>query len=228
MNKRSLILNSLIASAFSLVFISCENGTNTKSKPKASDIDTSLSASIDTSSAKAATVPSLTKKEAEAKMKAFLKENSKKYREYGELQEMNLIGGNYDQDGGLDYFYKLSFYPGGDFVYPYHFFYDSKEGKIRELVLNKPTSNMQSIDAKEIKEGKIIGNASIFSALNVEIDAFRNVAAEFTIDGNKINCDKKFTPKLKKAEKEIANELAAKEREMMENADAYNSEEVAE
>lgn len=227
MNKK-LILSAIGLTCLSIAFYSCESGSTTKTSAKPSDSDTLSLASRDTSLTAPQPKPSLTKKEAEAKMKAFLKENAKKYREYGEFEDMDLIGGNYDDDGTLDYFYKVSFYPGGDFVYPYHFFYDSKEDKIRELALNKPTSNMESIDAKEIKDGRIIGNAAIWDALSPETIAFRNVAAEFTIEGNKINCDKKFNPKFKKAEKEIANELAAKEREMMENADAYNSEEVAE
>jgi hypothetical protein len=172
-------------------------------------------------------VVSLTKKEAEERMKAFLKENRRKYSDYGEFQDMDLIGGNYTTDGATDYFYSVNFYPGGDYVYTTHFFYESEQDKIRELSINKATDFMKSIDVKEITEGKLIGSADLWSAFSGEHSASRSVNAEFTIEGSKICYDKKYLPKFKKAEKEISNELDQIQQEMMENADGVNSSEDA-
>lgn len=77
-------------------------------------------------------VVSLTEKEAERRMKTFLKENSKKYE--GEFQDMDLIGGNYTKDGALDYFYNVQLYPGGDFVYTTHFFMNPIRIKFVSLI----------------------------------------------------------------------------------------------
>jgi len=166
---------------------------------------------------------SLTEKEAEKRMKTFLKENSRKYE--GEFQDMDLVGGNYTKDGALDYFYNVQFYPGGDFVYTTHFFYESDQDKIRELNINKATDFMKNIDVKKISEGKLIGSAHLWSAFSGEHDAYRSVNAEFTIEGNKIYFDPKYVPKFKKAEKEISSELDQKQKELEEqsiNNEEYN------
>ena len=162
-------------------------------------------------------VVSLTEKEAEKRMKTFLKENSKKYKDYGEFQDMDLVGGNYTKDGALDYFYNVNFYPGGDFVYTTHFFYESDQDKIRELNINKATDFMKNIDVKKITEGKLIGSANLWNAYGIQIDASRTVNAEFTIEGNKIYFDPKYLPKFKKAEKEISIELDQKQQELEES-----------
>ena len=169
-------------------------------------------------------VVSLTEKEAEKRMKTFLKENSRKYKDYGEFEDMDLVGGNYTKDGALDYFYNVKFYPGGDFVYTTHFFYESDKDEIRELNINKATDFMKNIDVKKINEGILIGSANLWNALGIEHDASRSVNAEFTIEGNKIYFDPKYLPKFKKAEKEISNELDQKQKELEEsnNNEEYN------
>jgi len=166
---------------------------------------------------------SLTEKEAEKRMKTFLKENSRKYE--GEFQDMDLVGGNYTKDGALDYFYNVRFYEGGDYVFTTHFFYESDQDKIRELNINKATDFMKNIDVKKISEGKLIGSAHLWSAFSGEHDAYRSVNAEFTIEGNKIYFDPKYVPKFKKAEKEISSELDQKQKELEEqsiNNEEYN------
>jgi hypothetical protein len=162
-------------------------------------------------------VVSLTEKEAEKRMKTFLKENLRKYKDYGEFQDMDFVGGNYTKDGALDYFYNVQFYPGGDFVYTTHFFYESDQDKIRELNINKATDFMKNIDVKKITEGKLIGSANLWNAYGIQIDASRTVNAEFTIEGNKIYFDPKYVPKFKKAEKEISIELDQKQQELEES-----------
>ena len=163
-------------------------------------------------------VVSLTEKEAEKRMKTFLKENSKKYKDYGEFQDMDLVGGNYTKDGALDYFYNVNFYPGGDYVYTTNFFYESDQDKIRELSINKASDFMKNIDVKKITEGKLIGSANLWNAFSGEHSASRSVNAEFTIEGNKIYFDPKYLPKFKKAEKEISSELDQKQKELEEQS----------
>jgi hypothetical protein len=170
-------------------------------------------------------IVSLTKKEAETKMKSFLKENARKYKEYGEFEDMELVGGNFNSDGATDYFYKVNFYPGGDFVYPTHFIFDSEVNEIRELKLSNASAYLHSVDAKSVADGKIIGSGFVWHALGMDLEAYRSVNAEFTIDGNKINYDKKYLTKFKKAEKEINLELEQKQQEMMENMEEENTSE---
>lgn len=166
---------------------------------------------------------SLTKTEAEKLMRNFLKENSKTYKDYGEIQDLFLVSGNYNNDDKLDFFYTINFYPGGDFIYPTHFFYNSMLDNIQELKMNKTIEFIQSIDVTDINLGKLLGSASIWNAISGEHIASRSVKAEFTIEGNKISCDNKYMPAFKKAQKEIDKELERMEKEMMEEADAFNS-----
>jgi hypothetical protein len=73
-----------------------------------------------------------------------------------------------------------------------------------------------------MKQGKLIGEANIWSAFSGEHMASRTVKAEFMIDDKKINCDKKYLSALSKAQKEINVELEQMEQELMENAGAHN------
>lgn len=168
-------------------------------------------------------IVSLTDDEAKELIKKFLKDNDRMYKEYGEIEDLYLVGGNYNNDGALDYFYTVGFFPGGDFIYFTHFFYDSEQNKITELKMNKSIEFVSSIDVKEISLGKLIGEAYIWSAFSGEHMASRFVKAEFKLDGDKITCDEKYIPAFKKAQKEIQKELEKMEREMMEEADAFNS-----
>jgi len=167
-------------------------------------------------------VISLSKNEAEVRIRKFLKENSKIYADYGGLEGVYLVGGNYTQDGLEDYFYTVDFYPGGDFIYSTHFFYYSEQDEILELKMSKSIEFVKSIDVKEMKQGKLIGEANIWSAFSGEHMASRTVKAEFMIDDKKINCDKKYLSALSKAQKEINVELEQMEQELMENAGAHN------
>jgi hypothetical protein len=218
MKKITFIFTLAIASAL----FSC-GGSNEKLDPKTSQTDTTT-AQVSTKTIEEPII-SLTLEEAKQRMRAFLKENKRKYIDYGTVEENYLMSGNYTKDGALDYFYTVHFYPGGDFIYPTHFFYDSEKDAIRELELGKGPDAFQHIVVKKITEGKLFGNAVIWSAFSGEHAASKDVKAEFTIDGNKINVDPKFFPALYNAEKKVLQELEQMEREMMEAADAYNAEE---
>jgi hypothetical protein len=207
-----------------LYLVSCSNSNEKKSKTPLVKKDKVVNEKGKNDASKKSVV-SLTKKEAETKMKAFLKENARKYKEYGEFEDMELVGGNFNSDGALDYFYKVNFYPGGDFVYPTHFIFDSEVNEIRELKLSNASAYLHSVDAKSVADGKIIGSGFVWHALGIDLEAYRSVNAEFTIDGNKINYDKKYLTKFKKAEKEINLELEQKQQEMMENMEEENTSE---
>ena len=218
------ILNLCLSLLVGISINSCGGPEEPKAIKKYPEKDT-LTVKNEISEPEEKSVVSLTEKEAEKRMKTFLKENSRKYKDYGEYQDMDLVGGNYTKDGALDYFYNVNFYPGGDFVYTTHFFYESDQDKIRELNINKATDLMRSIDVKKITEGKLLGSAYLFNALGIEYDASRSVNAEFTIEGNKIYFDPKYLPKFKKAEKEISSELDQKLKEIEEesiNNEEYN------
>jgi hypothetical protein len=216
------ILNLSLSLLVGMALNSCGGSEDPKTTENNTKKD-SLTVKNEITEAEEKPVVSLTEKEAEKRMKTFLKENSRKYE--GEFQDMDLVGGNYTKDGALDYFYNVQFYPGGDFVYTTHFFYESDQDKIRELKINKATDFMKNIDVKKISEGKLIGSAHLWSAFSGEHDAYRSVNAEFTIEGNKIYFDPKYVPKFKKAEKEISSELDQKQKELEEqsiNNEEYN------
>ena len=107
---RKVYLKSIaIILATPLFFTNCGGSSDTTTTEKKSDKDT-LTVKNKYKEVKEKPIVSLTEKEAEAKMRTFLKENSRKYREYGEFQDMDLVGGNYNADGAFDYFYKVNFY----------------------------------------------------------------------------------------------------------------------
>jgi hypothetical protein len=218
MKKITFIFILAIASAL----FSC-GGSNEKADPKTSQTDTTTAQVSKKTIEKP--IINLSLGQAKQRMKAFLKENKQKYKDYGTVEDNYLIGGNYTKDGALDYFYTVNFYPGGDYVYPTHFLYDSEKDAIRELELGKGPNAFQHIVVKRITEGKIFGNAVIWSAFSGEHAASKDVKAEFTIDGNKINVDPKFFPALYNAEKKVIQELEQMESEMMEEIDAYSSDE---
>jgi hypothetical protein len=215
-------LSSIYTLALTSLLFSC-GGYNESADQKTAQTDT-LSAEVSTKTIEEPIV-SLSMEQAKERKKAILKANNRKYKDYGTVEENDLIAGNYTKDGALDYFYTVHFYPGGDFVYPTHFFYDSQKDAIRELELGKGPNAFQHIVVKKITEGKLYGNAVIWSAFSGEHTASKEVKAEFTIDGNKVNVVPTFLPALNKAEKKVLQELEKMEREMMEESDAYSSEE---
>lgn len=173
-------------------------------------------------------IVSLTQSEAKELLKKYLKDNPGVYPQYGEIVDIHLVGGKYTKDEVLDYFYYVEFViqMGGGTLYPAYFFYNSEVGKIEELTESKKIDFIYYIDVKEISSGKLIGAAKFHQddGSSGEFSASRSVKAEFKIEGNKITCDEKYLPAFKKAQKEIQKELEKMEREMMEEADAYNSE----
>ena len=216
------ILNLSLSLLVGMVLNSCGGSDESKTTENNTKKD-SLTVKNEITEPEEKPVVSLTEKEAEKRMKTFLKENSRKYE--GEFQDMDLVGGNYTKDGALDYFYNVRFYEGGDYIFTNHFFYESDQDKIRELNINKATDFMKNIDVKKITEGKLTGSAHLWSAFSGEHDAYRSVNAEFTIEGNKIYFDPKYLPKFKKAEKEISSELDQKQKELEEeyiNNEEYN------
>jgi hypothetical protein len=222
-NNLNIIITGLV---LSLSTLSC---SEKKSKTEDQNVikNTEAKTEIDTIS-ETPKIASMTKSESIDKLKQFLKKNSKKYNDYGEIEEIKSTGGDYNGDGVLDFIYTVNFYPGGDYIHPSNFYYDSKKGEFSELTLSTPLKILNNINANEIKEGKISGTAELFSAFDGEHSAIRSVNAEFTVKDSKIFCDKSFLPKFKKAEKSIQKELDQLQQDLFDNADAYNSDAEAE
>jgi hypothetical protein len=151
----------------------------------------------------------LTQEEAEFRMREFLNENTQKYKNYGELETINLIGGNYTKDGVHDYFYNIRFWGGGDYVSTSYFFYDSEQDKIRELTKGMEIDDyMVNININEIIEGKLIGSFDLWKILGGEDNVdLRTFNSEFTIEENLIIVEKKHQSLFKDAKKEISNGL---------------------
>jgi len=152
--------------------------------------------------------PGLTENEAKEKLRAYIRKNKGKYNDYGEIQGIDVIGGNYTNDGVIDYFYSVGFFPGGDYVHTTHFIYESDTEIIRELEIDKSNSlhYFSNIEPKELKEGMIVGEAFFFDG-DGETGVSKTIDAEFFIQGDKITFDKKYIGKFKKAQEQIDREM---------------------
>jgi len=203
MKKNTIIFGVFIFAVVNI--ISC-GGANNNTMESASSRDSPLP-SRDIKMVENAPKFSLTKDEATKRMQSFLQENHEKYSNYGEVQEIELTGGNYTSDGVLDYFCVVHFYPGGDWVYPLNFFYESDKDKVRELTFGNGPEILQTIALDNISEGRLIGKAIMWLATSGVDFAKREIDAEFTLQGNKIFVNIKYLPLLSKAEKEILKEL---------------------
>lgn len=225
MKKPNLKL-TLASILLSITTISCiENETKTQEKNGLKKLEEKVETEVISDSPK---ITSMTNPESINRLKQFLKKNTKKFIDYGEIQGIRSVGGDYNEDGVLDYIYTVEFYPGGDYIHPSNFFYDSKLDEIFELSIKSPISTLSYIEAKEIVKGKIIGTGELFDAIDGENAAVRSVKAEFNIKESKITFENAFLGKFKKAEKEITKELDKIQQDKMDNADAYNSEAEAE
>jgi len=216
-----LICSSIVVS---LTINACGNSEKNneqkvETQPKTSE-NTETTDSFDAAPKKV----SMTKAESIGKLRAYLRSNTKKYVDYGEIEDIISVGGNYSDDGVLDYLFTVNFYPGGDYIHPTNFYYNSELDEFRELTLSTPLALLNNINAKEIKPGKIIGTGELFDAFDGEHSAIRSVKAEFSLNGSKIVCENSFLPKFKKAKKDIAKELEQIQQDLFDNADAYNSE----
>jgi len=219
-NKIVVIIASLIF--IIITMIGCGDGSKkdmqTKNKTEKESV-----VPKETKQPEVKTIVSLTNKEARARMELFLKENRRKYKEMGDVEEIKLVGGDYSNDGALDYFFTVGFFAGGDFVIYHNFFFESDLDKIRELNVNIAGVNCYNIIyAKKISEGMITGVVDLWKATSSDNVATRSVKAEFSITGNKIKIDKKFVPKFKKAEVEIESEL---EKDIPEEEEYHNGDE---
>lgn len=216
-----LICSSIVVS---LTISACGNSEKNNKQKVEPQTETSENTEITSPSDAAPKKVSMTKAESISKLRAYLRANTKKYVDYGEIEDIISVGGNYSDDGVLDYLFTVNFYPGGDYIDPTNFYYDSELDEFKELTLSAPLSLLNNINAKEIKKGKIIGTGELYDAFDGEHSAVRSVKAEFSINGSKIVCEKSFLPKFKKAQKDIAKELDQIQQDLFDNADAYNSE----
>ena len=216
-----LICSSIVVS---LTISACGNSEKNNEQKVEPQSETSENTETTSPSDAAPKKASMTKAESISKLKDYLRSNTKKYADYGEIEDIISVGGNYSDDGVLDYLFTVNFYPGGDYIHPTNFYYDSELDEFKELTLSAPLSLLNNINAKEIKKGKIIGTGELFDAFDGEHSAIRSVKAEFSINGSKIVCENSFLPKFKKAQKDIAKELDQIQQDLFDNADAYNSE----
>ena len=216
-----LICSSIVVS---LTISACGNSEKNNEQKVEPQLKTSENTETTGSSDAAPKKVNMTKAESISKLRAYLRANTKKYADYGEIEGIISVEGNYSDDGVLDYLFTVNFYPGGDYIDPTNFYYDSELDEFKELTLSTPLALLNNINAKEIKKGKIIGTGELYDAFDGEHSAVRSVKAEFSINGSKIVCEKSFLPKFKKAQKDIAKELDQMQQDLFDNADAYNSE----
>jgi hypothetical protein len=218
---------SLLLAMAALVW-SCGGQESTKKEnPAASEGKDTLTTVKDTVSLEPEVV-SITEKEALKKMRDFIKANRRKYldSDYAEINDVSAVAGDYNADKLTDYFFNVSIDYGGDFLPTYHFLYDSKEQKIREITVVKNPDSFASVDPKALVENKVIGTALLWQALSAEDIASREVKAEFIIKGNKLTIDPKFKKVVLAAHNKVMKEISQMEEQMMQNQNTYEESET--
>lgn len=146
---------------------------------------------------------SLTKEEALKRFNQYLNQNKKKYAEFGDLENIQLSSGDYTGDGALEYFFEAKYYPGGDYVYPEYFYYDSETDQFFHLKKGKESEYIYTYSFKKIEHNLITGSVSLFTAFS-GIDYFtEEVDASFHIENYQIILNKEYLTKLKQAEKTL-------------------------
>jgi hypothetical protein len=162
---------------------------------------------------------SKTKDEVLTLVKDYIKKNKRKLSIEGEIQEYLCVGGDYSGDGLNDFFVTVTYFPGGDFVYPEYFFYssDSEEVSVLKVANSLDKSvheNIHWIQAKRIEKGKVIGKALLMMAWSVEEDFNAEVPCSFAIENNKIVIDKSHSQAFNRANKRIVTQFQERQAEL--------------
>ncbi len=146
---------------------------------------------------------SLTKEEALKRFNQYLNQNKKKYAEFGDLENIQLSSGDYTGDGTLEYFFEAKYYPGGDYVYPEYFYYDSETDHFFYLKKGIESNYINSYSFIKIEHNLITGSVTLFTAFS-GIDYFtEEVKVSFHIVNNQIVLNKEYLTKLKLSEKTL-------------------------
>jgi len=166
---------------------------------------------------------SITEKEALKRMRQFINLNKRKYldSEYAEIEDIVSVSGDYNADMVTDYFFNVSIYYGGDFVPTRHFLYDSKEDKIREIIVDEQPDSWSHITPRTIQENKIIGTAHLWKAVSPDFIATQDVKSGFTISGNKLSIAPDSRKAVLAAHKKVLTEYAQMEKDFMESQQSY-------
>jgi hypothetical protein len=220
MRKKNTLLVIIILTIF--ITISCDNSTKTdEGVVKTEIIPTTDSLKKDSIITEDPKVKSMTDTEAEKLFKTFLKSNSTLYEDKGELQELEVKGGDYTGDNITDFFYKANFYPdGADVTYPINFFYDSEKNQIIELVNGNGSDLMYGFTAIKIENGLIKGKVYLYTAINVEYAAGEFVKCDFKIIDKKIMIEKSYLKSIEKSAVKITKKLE----EIQKNLDSETTE----
>lgn len=146
---------------------------------------------------------SLTKEEALKRFNQYLNQNKKKYAEFGDIQNIQSSSGDYSGDGILEYFFEVKYYPGGDYVYPEYFYYDSETDHFFYLKKSAESDYIYSYSFTKIEHNSITGSVTLFTAFS-GIDYFtEEVKGSFQIVNDQIVLNKEYLTKLKQAEKTL-------------------------
>lgn len=172
----------------SLFLFSCVNDEEKKAIKSAET-------NVDTTSVVTKEQKNLTKSEAEAMVKTYVKENKKKYSSLGKAVEFATVGGDYDGDKFTDYLITVSFHNGeSEFYDPVYFYFNSVSEELSELKLSRSKGYINWITFKSITKGSISTEASVWHDFVGE-RAFKCTA---TIEGNQLVIPKSAMVKAEK------------------------------
>jgi len=168
-------------------------------------------------------VESITEKEALKRMRQFININKRKYlnSDYAQIDDIESVFGDFNADMVTDYFFNVTIDYGGDFIPTHHFLYDSKEDKIREIIVDEQPDSWSHITPRAIQENKIIGTAHLWKAVSPDFIATQEVKSGFTILGNKLSIAPDSKKAVLAAHKKVLKEYAQMEKDFMESQQSY-------
>lgn len=145
--------------------------------------------------------------EAMTLIQEFLRIEQESDEYYGEIEDITLYKGDYNGNNVFDFFYRVEVYPGGDYVYALHYFYDSNADKI--VVVEGPSEpkSFYGVYDLEIEPGKIEGTLELFSAFSGEHSVMLEEKGSFTIVEDRIVLNEKSLSALKKLDSELADQI---------------------
>jgi len=185
----------------SALLISCGNGNEEKK------VDSSQPSTSDTTKVVKEEKKSLTKSEAEALVKTYVKENKKKYASLGTVVDSKLVSGDYDGDSFTDFLITVSFHDGvSEFYDPVYFFFNSVNEELNELKLARSKGYINGLSFKSLTKATIPTEAFVWHDFAGE----KSFKCNLSIEGNKLIIPKSALSKAEKlfSDLEFEHELS--------------------
>ena len=215
LNNGTMKKNVLIFANVIFLLFSCSNETKKVEATENNQKDT-LTAAV--KEIKPEIKKSLTDSEALKLIKEFIKKNPAKFKDLGEVEDYDVKAGDYNGDGVNDFYFTVNFYPGGDFIYPQNFYYNSEKEQITDLKVSNGSDMIFNVEVLKMDKDIMHGAVVVWTAFSGEDSFMETVKCDFKIIGNKIIIEPAFLKAIKRAEKKVNDESEKAQAEMMEES----------